>query len=89
MTWFLPLHAEMSSEPAALIFTVMGLGRRGDQVWFTFPLLARHQERLLEEVLLAVDIFRDGLSACLVTAESGPLFGTQASAIVTSVRIGP
>ena len=61
-----------------------------EKVRLARPLLLRQlKERLLEEVLLAADVFGNGVGAVVAAAEPRPLFRTEASPAIASVRIGP
>jgi len=59
----------------------------GGEVRLTAPLLFAEEEGLLKEVLLAVDIFRDGVRRVVTAAEPRPVFGAQAATAVAPVGI--
>jgi len=85
----------MSLKPAAAAAAAAAsrfLGGRlaSQKVRFTRPLFfGQLQERLLKEVLFATDVLGYGVGAVVATAEARPLFGTQATAAVSTVRICP
>lgn len=92
----LPLQTQVALDPVSaaygatscVAFVRRGLAARRSEVRFAAPLVLRHEERPLEEVLLAVDVLGDGVRRVVATAEAGPLLGAQATAAVSPTGVG-
>ena len=78
----------MSLDPVTLVlvFLLLDLLFARRQVRFAVP--PRQHERLLQQVLLAVEAFLNGFAAALSPAKLGPLQRTQLAPEIALVGVG-